>query len=127
MVMMVWAGKISAQNLSVPDTIQNSKFKINSVEGFAVQDSERSLSDTTINPQLKKDPVLAWLISFPVGVLGLHRAYLGTSARTVFLYIVTAGGFFGIVPMVDWILLMKGIQNNDISKYEGNRKFIMWL
>ena len=80
------------------------------------------------NSQLKeKDPVIAWLISFPTGMLGLHRAYLGTSTTTVILYIVTAGGILGIVPMIDWILLLRGIQNGDISKFVGNRRFIMWL
>ena len=80
-----------------------------------------------VNCQLKKDPVIAWLISFPTGMLGLHRAYLGTSTTTVILYIVTAGGILGIVPMIDWILLLRGIQNGDISKFVGNRRFIMWL
>ena len=83
---------------------------------------------STVNGQLKeKDPVIAWLISFPTGMLGLHRVYLGTSTTTVILYIVTAGGFLGIVPMIDWILLLRGIQNGDISKFVGNRRFIMWL
>ncbi|MDR1950872.1 MAG: TM2 domain-containing protein [Bacteroidales bacterium] len=80
-----------------------------------------------LNSQLNKDPVIAWLINFPTGIFGLHRAYLGTSGKTIFLYFVTVGGVFGIVPMIDWILLLKGIQTGDISKYIGNRKFIMWL
>ena len=80
------------------------------------------------NSQLiEKDPVIAWLICFPTGMLGLHRAYLGTSATTVILYIVTVGGIFGIVPMIDWILLLKGIQDGDISRFVGNRRFVMWL
>ena len=79
------------------------------------------------SPLKEKDPIVAWLISFPTGMLGLHRAYLGTSTTTIVLYIVTVGGVFGIVPMIDWILLLKGIQNGDISKFIGNRKFIMWI
>ncbi len=74
----------------------------------------------------KKDPVLAWLISFPFGVLGLHRVYLGAHPKIILLYVATAGGFFGIIPMIDWIHLMKGIQYNDISKYVGNQRFLMW-
>jgi TM2 domain-containing membrane protein YozV len=80
--------------------------------------------DTQLNT---KDPVIAWLISFPAGMLGLHRAYLGTSTTTIILYIVTAGGVFGIVPMIDWILLLQSIQKGDISRFVGNKKFIMWL
>ena len=87
----------------------------------------QQLNDSTIQQLNTKDPIIAWLISFPTGMLGLHRAYLGTDTKTVILYIVTAGGIFGIVPMIDWILLLRGIQNGDISKFVGNRRFIMWL
>ena len=83
---------------------------------------------STVNSQLKeKDPVVAWLISFPAGMLGLHRVYSGTSTTTVILYIVTAGGILGIVPMIDWILLLRSIQTGDSSRFVNNRKFIMWL
>ena len=78
--------------------------------------------------QLKeKDPVIAWLIAFPGGMLGLHRLYLGTNTQTIILYIATVGGVLGLVPMIDWILLLQGIQKGDISKYIGNKKFIMWI
>ena len=85
--------------------------------------------DSTIYTQhlSTKDPILAWLISFPAGILGLHRVYLGTDVKTVLLYIATAGGFLGIVPMIDWILLLRGIQTGDISRFVNNRRFIMWL
>jgi TM2 domain-containing membrane protein YozV len=94
---------------------------------FFILHSSLENNDSTIQQLNSKDPIIAWLISFPGGMLGLHRVYLGTSTKTVILYIVTAGGVFGIVPMIDWILLLKGIQNGDISKYVNNRKFIMWL
>jgi len=83
---------------------------------------------SVVSCQLKeKDPIIAWLISFPTGMFGLHRAYLGADTKTVLLYIVTAGGIFGIVPMIDWILLLRGIQDGDISRFVGNRRFVMWL
>ena len=40
-------------------------------------------------------------------------------------YILTCGGC-GIVATVDWIVLLIGLINNDISKYVNNPKFFMW-
>jgi uncharacterized membrane protein len=39
-------------------------------------------------------------------------------------YILTCGGIFGIVPLVDFIVLIINIDN--ISKYVNNPKFFMW-
>jgi hypothetical protein len=41
-------------------------------------------------------------------------------------YILTCGGIFGIVPFVDWIVLLIGLVEDDISKYVNNPKFFMW-
>ena len=95
-------------------------------EAYYHQMSIEPLNDSTIQHLTTKDPVVAWLLSFPVGMLGLHRVYLGAGSRMAVLYIVTAGGFFGIVPMIDWILLLRGIQDDDISQFVNNRRFIMW-
>jgi TM2 domain-containing membrane protein YozV len=112
-VCLFFAGKIQAEI----STLTPLSFEVDSNSQLLV-----------LNSSLKeKDPIIAWLISFPGGMLGLHRAYLGTSTQTIILYIITAGGVFGIVPTLDWILLLKGIQNGDISKFINNRRFIMWL
>ena len=124
---------VKGQAQNVPEEILFCEIRNNSIVEISVLQPLNFEIDTnsqfsTLNSQLKeRDPILAWLISFPVGVLGLHRAYLGTDTKTVILYIITAGGVFGIVPMIDWILLLKGIQDGDISKFVNNRKFIMWL
>jgi TM2 domain-containing membrane protein YozV len=120
-------GKFQAQSLSIEmqEDSENSRVptQISTLEPIQI-DSSFLIFHSSLK---EKDPVIAWLISFPGGMLGLHRVYLGTSTKTVLLYIFTVGGVFGIVPMIDWILLLQGIQNGDISKYIGNRKFIMWL
>ena len=124
-VIFLFFGKIWAQDVSIEVFLCE-----NQDSRTTTQFSKLEPLNLEINPnfQLKeKDPVVAWLISFPAGFLGLHRAYLGTDTKTVLLYIVTLGGVFGIVPMIDWILLLKGIQTGDISRYVNNRKFIMWL
>lgn len=73
-----------------------------------------------------KNGWVAFALAFIVGGLGIHRFYLGTKTFTGIGYILTCGGIFGVVPFVDWILLLVGAINNDISKYEDNSKFFMW-
>jgi len=72
-----------------------------------------------------KDPLVAFLLSWFLGYLGIHRAYLGTSTGTIIGYILTLGGC-GIVATIDWIMLLIGLVNNDISQYIDNPKFFMW-
>ncbi len=73
----------------------------------------------------EKDPLVAFLLSWFLGYLGIHRAYLGTSTGTIVGYILTLGGC-GIVATIDWIMLLIGVMNNDISQYIDNPKFFMW-
>ncbi|HQB78543.1 MAG TPA: NINE protein [Tenuifilaceae bacterium] len=68
-----------------------------------------------------------FFIPFPVGGFGIHRHYLGTKGSMWAIYFFTCGGIFGIVPMVDWIvILVDGILNKNIDKYTNNEKFFMW-
>jgi len=71
-----------------------------------------------------KSFVAAILLNFFLGGLGIHRLYLGTATLTWIGYILTCGGIFGIVPLVDFIVLI--IHNEDISPYVDNTKFFMW-
>jgi TM2 domain-containing membrane protein YozV len=72
----------------------------------------------------QKDPVVAILLDFFLGGLGVHRFYLGTKPLTGIGYILTCGGIFGIVPLIDFIVLI--IDHDDISPYIDNPKFFMW-
>jgi TM2 domain-containing membrane protein YozV len=71
-----------------------------------------------------KDATLALVLDFFLGGLGIHRFYLGTEVLTGIGYILTCGGIFGIVPIVDFIVLI--INYDDISRYVDNPKFFMW-
>ncbi len=73
------------------------------------------------------NPWAAFAICTVVGSLGIHRHYLGTSNLMFGLYIVTCGGIFGVVPFVDWVVLLIGAANDNIRPYVGNTKFFMWL
>ncbi|GAB3036506.1 TM2 domain-containing protein [Spirosoma pulveris] len=71
-----------------------------------------------------KEFVPAILLNFFLGGLGIHRLYLGTQTLTWVGYILTCGGIFGVVPLVDFIVLI--MHNEDISPYVDNSKFFMW-
>lgn len=75
--------------------------------------------------QAEKNPAVAFILAWFVGYLGIHRAYLGTSTGTIIAYILTLGGC-GIVAFVDWVVLLIGLVNDDISKYVDNPSFFMW-
>ena len=72
----------------------------------------------------EKDPLVAILLDFFLGGLGIHRFYLGTKTMTGIGYILTCGGIFGVVPLIDLIVL--AVNWDDISPYVDNPKFFMW-
>ena len=73
-----------------------------------------------------KKPVVAFILAWVVGFLGIHRAYLGTSGGVIVGYILTCGGL-GIVTLIDWIvLLLEVIEEKNFSKYVDNKKFFMF-
>jgi len=79
---------------------------------------------TTVVAGKDKDAVVAIVLDFFLGEFGIHRFYLGTETLTGLGYILTCGGIFGIVPLVDFVVLI--IDNKDISPYINNPKFFMW-
>lgn len=71
-----------------------------------------------------KNPWIAVILDVVVGGLAIHRVYLGGTPMLIVYYLITCGGIFGIVPLVDFVVLI--INNEDISKYVGSNKFFMW-
>lgn len=71
-------------------------------------------------------PVVAWILCWFLGSIAIHRVYMGSDAKLVLLYFITCGGIFGVLPIVDWVLLLIGVIEDDISKYVNNNKFVMW-
>ena len=71
-------------------------------------------------------PIAAFLICTFLGEFGVHRHYMGTRPWMWAIYVFTGFGIFGIVPLVDWVMLLIGIVDDNISQYCGNTRFIMW-
>jgi len=112
----------------------------NAIEQLFAQSSEMNVSDianlslpgfgTENAPSLstkRVSPWGAWAICWVVGVFGIHRHYMGTSGPMWLWYTITCGGIFGIVTTVDWVVLLVGAIQDNISAYCNNAQFFMWL
>jgi hypothetical protein len=51
--------------------------------------------------------------------------YMGTSILAVILNIVTGAGF-GVVYVIDWVMLLIGVLDNNIGQYCNNGRWLMW-
>lgn len=100
--------------------VETSMVSINATELGSAASSVSSVAASSN----EKDAVVAIVLDFFLGGFGIHRFYLGTETLTGLGYIFTCGGIFGIVPLVDFIVLI--IDNKDISPYINNPKFFMW-
>lgn len=74
--------------------------------------------------EVKHKKLKAILLGVALGHFGVHRIYLGTKPNVPIAYSLTLGGGFGLIPLVDVIAL---IATKDISQYENNSQFIMWM
>ena len=80
------------------------------------------------NTNASNEAIISWVICWVVGGFGIHRHYLGTKPTMWAVYTFTVCGIFGIVPFIDWwVLLIDGIINDNIGAYQNNEKFFMWL
>lgn len=87
---------------------------------------------TTDNESVTKDSIVsvhhpkrtAAILTLTLGMLGVHRLYLGCKPWVPVFYVLTVGGVFFILPLIDLIFIMK---SKDISEYYNNNSILMWL
>jgi hypothetical protein len=100
----------------------------NQADEISTVDFSELMTANAPNAQLgAKNAWVAWALTWTayVGVCGVHRLYLGSSTGVFLVYLCTGGGC-GVIQTVDWVLLLMGALDNDVSKYEDNTKVIMW-
>jgi TM2 domain-containing membrane protein YozV len=61
---------------------------------------------------------------FPLGFFGAHRIMLGTKPWVPIVYVATFGGCFGLLPLVDFCVLML---SDNVEQYENNPNVFMWI
>ncbi|MEI6049847.1 MAG: TM2 domain-containing protein [Bacteroidota bacterium] len=94
------------------------------VANFSLGDLTLAGNTATAFASGDKSAGVALVLDFFLGAIGVHRFYLGTEVLTGVGYILTCGGIFGIVPLIDFIVIIINI--DDISRYVDNPKFFMW-
>ena len=72
--------------------------------------------------------LIAWIVDWTgLGAFGIHRYVLGTKGSMWAIYTFTVCGIFGIVPFIDWwVLLIDGLLMDHGDKFIDNPKFFMW-
>lgn len=91
----------------------------------AVAAVSNSTAATTIS---SKSDAASILLCFFLGGFGIHRHYMGTAPWMWAAYTFTFGGIFGVVPFVDFIVMIVSlVDDSGLGQYYGNRKFFMWV
>ncbi len=74
----------------------------------------------------QRKKIISAVLAFPLpfGIIGCHRIYLGSKPYVPLVYIGTLGGAFGILPFIDFVVL---VLDKDISRFENNEKVFMWV
>lgn len=64
--------------------------------------------------------IVGAILALVLGGLGIHRVYLGSKGIIILWYILTIGGIFGLIPLIDFFrLLLQGS-----AHYKGNDSLI---
>ncbi|HEY8402062.1 MAG TPA: TM2 domain-containing protein [Cytophagaceae bacterium] len=104
------------------ENLFESSVQIYSLDGINETQSTQFVTATLA----EKNGWVAVVLDLLVGGLAIHRVYLGGTPALIPAYFFTCGGIFGIVPLVDLVVLIIGAANDDIDKYVDNDKFFMW-
>jgi hypothetical protein len=128
--------------MSAGTLLANDSYKLNDekVDGLFSAATETSMSvmdvnlmgtDMAVNTVAGSEStgkvIIAVVVDWFVGGFGIHRYVLGTKGSMWAIYTFTVCGIFGIVPFVDfWVLLIDGAILGHGDKYMDNNKFFMW-
>lgn len=75
------------------------------------------------NATVENKKITAAVLTLTLGMLGVHRIYLGTAPYIPAVYLFTFGGGFFILPIIDLVMILS---TKDIGKFENNNKLLMW-
>lgn len=75
------------------------------------------------------EAIISFVLCTFVGWIGVHRYYLGCGKKWIgILYFLGQFVFVGeIVLLIDWVFLLLGVIDDNVSEYQNNDKILMWL
>jgi TM2 domain-containing membrane protein YozV len=85
---------------------------------------QQSVKAHPARPHKENKRIVAILLVISLGMLGAHRLYLGTKPWIPALYLLTFGGGFLILPLIDLLFLLL---TKDVSAFADNPRFFMWM
>ena len=97
-----------------------------------IRDSVRVtiVSENQFSPDetFRKKKLITSVLAFPLpfGFIGLHRIYLGTEPWVPIVYLCTAGGGCGLLPLIDFLYIVTA-DEEEFRKYENNQKLFMFV
>lgn len=106
---------------------QAGEITVNDMNSAFLNDFGMPLTDNSTASFKSANPWAAFALCWVLGGIGIHRHYMGTSKWMWAYYTFTIFGIFGIVPFVDWVVLLVGAIEGNIGSYTNNSKFFMWI
>lgn len=75
------------------------------------------------------EAIISFVLCTFVGWCGIHRYYLGCGKKWIgVLYFVACCCFVGsVIVLIDWIFLLLGVIDDNVSAYQNNDNVLMWL
>ena len=76
----------------------------------------RNAPAEALRPDNSVEQIFAAVLCFFLGTIGIHRVYLKAKPILILWYLISFGGFFGLIPLIDFIRLIMG----QTDHYRGN-------
>ena len=89
-----------------------------------IQANQNFTDSNVVVSELKHPKITAAILALTLGMLGAHRLFLGSKPWVPLFYVLTVGGVFFIIPLIDFLAI---VTEKNTSKFYNNNTILMWL
>jgi len=89
-----------------------------------IQANQNFTDSNVVVSELKHPKRTAAILALTLGMLGAHRLFLGSKPWVPLFYVLTVGGVFFIIPLIDFLAI---VTEKNTSKFYNNNTILMWL
>jgi hypothetical protein len=98
---------------------------LNTEKGVSEIQANQNFTDSNVVvSELKHPKRTAAILALTLGMLGAHRLFLGSKPWVPLFYVLTVGGVFFIIPVIDFLAI---VTEKNTSKFYNNNSILMWL